>query len=349
MRHNRKIIFIGGVGRADQFGGELTKNKYILDKMATLGYELSIIDVNKCRHSLFRLLSVVCRFIYYCIIYRKATFVFSTSPVNAYRFLQLIYYFGLKRKIVLWVIGGNFGANVCNGRYKAKFFRGLHRIIVEGEKMKCQLADAGLNNVMVMPNFKKIGPLPSAKKYDDGKIHFLFISRIMPQKGADYILQCAKRLDESGRSDRYVIDFYGTIDSEYASSYKKQLELLPNVNYCGSLDLRDWNNYGVLSRYHFMLFPTYWRGEGFPGVVIDAYIAGVPIIASDWNFNSEFVDHGHTGIVIPTHNVEELYRTMCDVIDNDYDIEAMTVKCRDMLPRYDVDNILNQDLFEKIL
>ena len=30
-----------------------------------------------------------------------------------------------------------------------------------------------------------------------------------------------------------------------------------------------------------MLFPTYWHGEGFPGIVIDAFVAGLLVVATD--------------------------------------------------------------------
>lgn len=345
----RKIIFIGGVGRADQFGGELTKNKYIIERLRECGYDVCVIDTLGSHRSIGRLMIVAIRFLYCLICRSKSVFVFSSSLGNIYPMLKLMHFIPIDYRIIYWAIGGVCSAKVLSGVYNRKYLAKMRKIVVEGEKMKTEFSACGLGNVMVMPNFKKIKEVPIEAKYDDGKIHFLFISRIMPQKGADYILQCAKRLDESGRSDRYVIDFYGTIDSEYAAVYKKQLESLPNVNYCGNIDLRDWDNYRVLARYHFMLFPTYWHGEGFPGVVIDAYIAGVPIIASDWNFNREFVSDGSTGLIIPAHDVDALYSAMVKVINGDCDIETMAIACRDMLPMYDVDKLLNQTLFETIL
>lgn len=349
MQNRRKIIFIGGVGKPEQFGGELTKNKNIIKRLRACGYNVCVIDTFKCSHSFIRLISVVLRFLYNIIFCHRATFVFSSSLGNVYSMLKIMYYIPIKYRIIYWGIGGAFSAKIRAGVFDRKYLAPLHKIIVEGNKMKQELADAGLHNVSVMPNFKTIQSLPDIKKYDDGKIHFLFISRIMPQKGADYILQCARHLNESGFEDRYIIDFYGTIDGEYSVSYGEQLAKLPNVDYCGSIDLRNWSNFGVLARYHFMLFPTYWHGEGFPGVVIDAYIAGVPIIASDWNFNEEFVANGRTGIIIPAHSVEDLYRAMAEVIDGRYDIAAMSSACRERLPMYDVDNVLSEEVFKEIL
>ncbi|MFR3494185.1 MAG: glycosyltransferase [Blautia sp.] len=38
----------------------------------------------------------------------------------------------------------------------------------------------------------------------------------------------------------------------------------------------------VLKNYDALLFPTYYEGEGFAGTIIDAFAAGLPVIASDW-------------------------------------------------------------------
>mgnify|MGYP002239410386 CR=1 FL=1 len=67
--------------------------------------------------------------------------------------------------------------------------------------------------------------------------------------------------------------------------------------------MKEETGYRTLCRYDIMLFPTYWYGEGFPGIVMDAYIAGLPLIASDWNINTEVITE-KTGIIIPPKDEE---------------------------------------------
>ena len=52
----------------------------------------------------------------------------------------------------------------------------------------------------------------------------------------------------------------------------------------------------ILKNYFALLFPTYYDGEGFAGTLIDAFSAGVPVIASDWKYNAEIVNE-KVGIV----------------------------------------------------
>lgn len=55
----------------------------------------------------------------------------------------------------------------------------------------------------------------------------------------------------------------------------------------------------VLKDYLALLFPIYYEGEGFAGTLIDAYFAGVPVIAPDWKYNAELVNE-YVGFVYPT-------------------------------------------------
>lgn len=220
--------------------------------------------------------------------------------------------------------------------------------IVEGIKMKKRMVDLGFNNVWYEPNFKTIGALPPIRKIDDGRIHFLFISRIMPDKGCRYILQCVSALNKKGLLNRYVVDFYGTIDADYQQVFEDEVKRAANVNYCGSLQLQDERNYEVLARYHYMLFPTHWLGEGFPGVVIDAYKAGVPIIGSDWNLNPEFIKEGITGILVPTHSVEKLCETMEKAIFGKFDNMKLSENCQKEVWRYNTQNVTNMDLLDML-
>ena len=74
-----------------------------------------------------------------------------------------------------------------------------------------------------------------------------------------------------GLQNKFLIDFYGKIDDSYESSFKERVDLIPNVNYQGFLNLGENEGYDKLSTYDMMLFPTYWKGEGFASVFIDSF------------------------------------------------------------------------------
>ncbi len=349
VKMKNKIIFFGGTGTNKDFGGELTKNKEIIARLCELGCNVTVIDSYKSRASKTKLLKVCLKFFASVLTYPKATYIFSTSFGNTYPLLKILYRLPHKLHIAYWVIGGNLAERIVEGAYDRKYLKIVSLFIVEGTQMKQRMAEAGFDNVLYRPNFKTVGKLPTIKKANDGKIHFYFLSRIMPDKGCRYILQSVEALNRKDLSDRYVVDFYGGVDDDYKAEFNKEVNRYSNVNYCGSLQLQDERNYEVLAKYHYMLFPTYWIGEGFPGVVIDAYKAGTPIIGSDWNLNSEFIKDGKTGIVVPTHSVQRLTDAMEDVILGKCNTDEMSANCQKELEKFNTKYVVNESLVESII
>ena len=110
----------------------------------------------------------------------------------------------------------------------------------------------------------------------------------------------------------------------------------------------DTRNYDKLAKFDVMLFPTYWQGEGFPGVVIDAYIASLPIMATDWNLNRDVIEDGVTGWIIPPHDVNALAEKMKYAIDHPDEIRQMAQNCRKQAAKYDSRVVLSEDNLKKL-
>ena len=55
----------------------------------------------------------------------------------------------------------------------------------------------------------------------------------------------------------------------------------------------------TMSAYDVLLLPTQSPGEGYPAVVLQAFAAGIPVIASAWKSIPDLVKDGVTGILIP--------------------------------------------------
>lgn len=339
-----RIIFIGGIGGKNIFGGELTKNKIIIEKLKSENFQIVIIDTHRCNHNPFKLIACLLKIVFFYGFSKRSLFIISTSSPNTYKILSIINVIPRNHPIVYWVIGGLFGYKIENKIYKKEKYRKVNKIIVEGSLMEKQLSESGFNNVITIPNFKNFHSLPKSEKYKDGKIHFIFLSRIQPEKGCELIYDCSVKLNENGYKDKYQIDFYGRINDKYINKFHDNLKSNSNLKYCGTINLNVWENYNTITKYHYMLFPTFWHGEGFPGVVIDAGIAGVPLIASNWNFNTEFIKKGKNGYLVNVNDVNSLYEAMEFVIRKEYDYNLVKA-CQENVINYDI-NTYN---FRKIL
>ena len=123
---------------------------------------------------------------------------------------------------------------------------------------------------------------------------FVFIGHVHKEKGIDEILAASLYLDSS-----YSIDIYGSItDKKYNKDFFKSY----NVTYHGALNSEDVIK--KLNTYDVLLLPSY--KEGYPGVIIEAYSLGIPIISTNLRNIKEIVDPYETGILVNPGNVEKL-------------------------------------------
>lgn len=102
---------------------------------------------------------------------------------------------------------------------------------------------------------------------------FIFLGHLTRVKGIETMLDVAGRLPAG-----VTIDLYGPLDD-----FTEQ-EILDRggerVRYCGFLEFGEVHR--VLPRYDALVLPTYHRGEGYPGVIAEAYTHALPVISTTW-------------------------------------------------------------------
>ena len=339
----KDVIFVGWVNQGKApVDGETTKNQYIIAELKKY-CKVTVLDFYKKRKHPW----VYLQALWAVITQPHATIVLSTSASNIYGMLKWFKKLNLRRNVVHWVIGGTLGDKVKNGIFNANIIGYAKHTLVESPLMLRQLEDCGVAGVIQMPNFKLINYLPKVSVPQD-VIRFVFLSRIMAEKGCNEILTAAKLLNEWGMQDQYIVDFYGKVADDYKTTFEEGLSKLQNVKYQGFLDMRQKEGYDKLATYDMLLFPTYWKGEGFAGIFIDAFVAGLPMIITDWAHNSQFVKEGETGLFIPVHDAKALAQKMKECIEGQYDILKMKQYCQIEAKKYDVRRIVMEDLLKKI-
>lgn len=343
---NSKVVFVGWILKGKLADcGETMKNQLLIRKLEELGVSVRQTDFKGWKKRPWVFLQLFWNLLAHC----GDSLIFSTSAQNVYPLMRLMKSIGWKQNTIHWVIGGSLGQKVENGNYKAGVIGYMRHTLVESPLMKEQLEAQGIKGVKEVPNFKPIAYYPPlTKKRKDGVLRFVFLSRIMPEKGCDYILEAARLLNEEGLQEHYVIDFYGAIAQTYRNIFDKKRETLPNVNFCGFLNLREHSGYDRLATYDMMLFPTYWKGEGLAGVFIDTFISGLPMIVTDWAHNRAFMNDGETALFIPVHDILALKDKMQDCIEGKYDLDAMAINCQKHAEMFNVDNVVTRELLKEI-
>ena len=340
-----KVILVGAINEGNvPTCGETMKNQLFIKRFKELFDKVITVDTLNWKHRPW----ILIRLLFVLLFNRGAKVIISASGSATY-LIKFLYYIPLKKRVYFWVVGGDIAKGVSNGLYDIKTLKKLKYILVQGKSMVDDLAKFGIHNVLHVPNSKPITYTPNIMPKEDGeKYRFVFLSRIHPDKGINEIVDATEELNKKGLQDRFEVDFYGKIEPSYKEKFEEMLTHHSNTHYQGFLNLTNNNGYETLAQYDVMLFPTYWCGEGFPGIVIDANISGLPIIASDWNMNREVIQDGKTGFIIPVHDSQTLAKYMERFICNDIELYTIRKYCAEHIKQYDYRKVITKDLLTQI-
>jgi glycosyltransferase involved in cell wall biosynthesis len=166
----------------------------------------------------------------------------------------------------------------------------------------------GYKHVDCFPNFRIYNFEPDIKLYEGDPLRLVYMARIVASKGYMRVLDLARYLKDKYGEDKVVIDFFGPIFPDDKDIFINGVKEFSFVSYKGVLQPEVINE--TLANYDAMLFPTNYPGEGLPGTIVDSYISGIPVIASDWRYNAELIDHGKTGFIFDLNNINEFYESV---------------------------------------
>ena len=66
--------------------------------------------------------------------------------------------------------------------------------------------------------------------------------------------------------------------------------------------------------------------KDFLGIIVESFASGLPVIASDWKYNSEIIQDGINGLLFKTKNEEDLTSKIEYCLDNYNIINEMRSK-----------------------
>lgn len=137
-------------------------------------------------------------------------------------------------------------------------------------------------------------------KYSDGNIvKFLYIARIMKDKGIDIYLETAKKIKNMFPNTEFHI--CGYCDDEKYKEILEEYEKKNIVIYHGEQK----NMIPFFEMAHCIVHPSYYP-EGMSNVLLEAAAHGRPIICTDRSGCRETVDDGRSGFIVPVKNTNEV-------------------------------------------
>lgn len=165
-----------------------------------------------------------------------------------------------------------------------------HSIIAGGQAVLVRGAGVNLSEYLYMPmDFS-------------GPVRFLFIGRIMEEKGVNELFEAACRMKERHK-DQVEFDVLGFFEDNYEQRVK-QLEQAGVVRYHGfQTDVKSY-----IQKAHCVILPSYH--EGMSNTLLESAAMGRPLITSDIPGCREAVIDGESGYLCRVRDAEDLYQKM---------------------------------------
>jgi glycosyltransferase involved in cell wall biosynthesis len=338
-----KCIYLGQF--PPPYGGVTVKNKLIFEELRKYIDITQSSFFNSSKNILVRSLSLIST-----ILSRESFLILGLSKNSLIKITKILYVCNksLMRRSIVMVMGGTFANAIQHDEYIQRCLKEYKHIYVEAYGMEKALNKVNILNTSVFPNCRKMYNKNIEQKItnDNGELKCLYFSLISKEKGADILVDSVKLLNKQNANIRF--DFYGHIEDEYLSEFQNSVQGVRNINYNGVFKAKNSIElYEKLSEYDILIFPTRWKNEGVPGILVESKIAGLPAIVSNINYNSEIVEDGINGLVLTNNAPNELAEKIKDVYFDRKKLNLLKYNAKESSSKYFIENYL-ENLLQKL-
>lgn len=206
------------------------------------------------------------------------------------------------------------GSAIENGGWLKKFVLALYRPALKGAKVvffenvgnRDTLVATGVvpkgRDVVLHGAGVNLEDYPCQPYPQEGPVRFLFVGRVMHEKGVDELFAAAKRMKRQ-YGEQVEFHIVGSFEEAYKPAMD-ELEQAGVVKYHGyQSDMKLF--YAMTSC---VVLPSYH--EGMSNVLLEAAASGRPLITSDIPGCREAVEDGVSGYLCPAKDADALYEAM---------------------------------------
>lgn len=185
-------------------------------------------------------------------------------------------------------------------------------------------------------------PTPVDKRAIRQRLHFpterqliLFVGLLNDRKGVDTLLKVARLLKQQRHDFIFILVGAGPQLSKYQALITSW-QLQDVVRLVGAqTNMSDWYQAADI-----FFLPS--RGEGLPGVVMEAMTYGLPVVASNIPCLPDLVSSGHTGRLVPPEEVVGFVKALTACLASTVVCESLGQAGRLKIKTYNWDRIVPQ-------
>lgn len=162
---------------------------------------------------------------------------------------------------------------------------------------------------------------------DDSLFTFLFVGRIVRDKGINELCQAMDRLSGFAPARLILVGRYEETLDPISDESRDIIDKNPSIEYVGQKFGDELLAYYAAA--DCFVFPSY--REGFPNTVLEAGAMGLPSIVTDINGSREIIRQDENGVIIPSKNVNALFDAMLNMVRDKAARERMAGNARRMV------------------
>lgn len=263
----------------------------------------------------------------------------------------------LLNKNIIYHLRTQFTDRQKKNKFKNFIFRTAFnnsKVIVLGPELKENIKTyLKLSDIFILPNaladsVKEEDIQRSEKeKLTSKKLRLIFISNMMKSKGWKKTIDAAAILKQ--RNIEFSLHFAGSwpskkVEEEYFKLIN-DLGLQENIFYMGYLNEKQKKK--ILSESDVMVFPTEYKYEALPRVIIEAYKYGLPVISTYNGSIPSLIVHEHTGFLLKENTPDEIAESVIKLCDKEKLIQLGRNARQRFLSNYEI-SVFNKN-FQKII
>lgn len=279
-------------------------------------------------------------------------------------------YFALPGGFVAWVLralygtpyvlyfGGSDmpGANPTRYKNVYPFIRGLTRRIWRGARVSTVCSEGLLklgrsldprHDFRLVPNGVELVRFVPVERPPNPVVKVLFIGRLIPRKGFQYIVRALPRV-------RALTDVSFEVEVVGSGAMRTHLDGLATtlgvshlIKYIGTIPYQELHRaYQVAD-----VFVLTSESEGMPCATLEAMACGLPVVTTDIPGNQEIVQEGKNGFLVPVGDTERLAQALAWLIRDPALRRRMGVESRRVVQPYDWHDIVRryEAIFREVL
>lgn len=157
------------------------------------------------------------------------------------------------------------------------------------------------------------------------KLKFYYAGHVSVAKGVGLIIEAARLLSKEYPCG-WEVNIIGKV---------KDIKVKPfdNINFYGEINHSDLMS--TVDNQDVLIFPSNHRGEGYPGVIIEAMQAGNAVVVSNWRYLPELIKNN--GFVLDSHSPECIKSVMSTYFENRKILDYHKAISRKRADKFDAD------------